>query len=125
MGPSSENGGNSMGKEEGALVSDIGTPGPFSVSTRVGIMAALLGFRWTTFTDLLLAVKTPKSSLNKNLKILEEYHFIRQRRGFLRVAGPRTIIEITPEGEEAIKRHLELMRAVADKYLGQTESAPQ
>lgn len=120
MAPSSENGG-PQGKEEEDLVSDIGTPGPFSVSTRVGIMTALLGFRWATFTDLLLAVKTPKSSLNKNLKILEDYEFIRQRRGFLRVAGPRTIIEITPKGEEAIKRHLELMRAVADKYLGSTE----
>jgi len=87
----------------------------------VGIMAALLGFRWTTFTELLLVVKTPRSSLNKNLKILEDYDFIRQRRGFLRVAGPRTIIEITPKGEGAIKKHLELMRAVADKYLGSTD----
>lgn len=124
MDPDPEAGGKSEEKEEGDFVSEIGTPGPFSVSTRVGIMAALLGFRWTTFTDLLLAVKAPKSSLNKNLKILEEYEFIRQRRGFLRVAGPRTIIEITPKGEEAIKRHLELMRAVADKYLGSAVRGP-
>jgi DNA-binding MarR family transcriptional regulator len=81
-------------------------------------MTALLGFRRTTFTELLLAVKTPKSSLNKNLGVLEDYEFIKQRKGFLGVAGPRTIIEITPKGEEAIKRHLELMRAVADRYLG-------
>ena len=101
-----------------SLVSDIGTPGPFSVSTRVGIMAALLGFRRTTFTDLLLAVKTPKSSLNKNLKTLEENGFILQRKGFLQLPGPRTIVEITPKGEEAIKGYLELMRTVADKYLG-------
>jgi DNA-binding MarR family transcriptional regulator len=106
------------GKEEEDLVSGIGIPGPFSVSTRVGIMTALLGFRRTTFTELLLAVKTPKSSLNKNLGVLEDYEFIKRRKGFLGVAGPRTIIEITPKGEEAIKRHLELMRAVADKYLG-------
>jgi len=84
----------------------------------VGIMTALLGFRRTTFTELLLAVKTPKSSLNKNLGVLEDYEFIKQRKGFLGVAGPRTIVEITPKGEEAIKRHLELMRAVADRYLG-------
>jgi DNA-binding MarR family transcriptional regulator len=115
--PSPEQSGIEDGKERD-LISDIGTPGPFSVSTRVGIMAALLGFRRTTFTDLLLAVKVPKSSLNKNLKVLEDYEFVRQRRGFLLVPGPRTIVEITPKGEEAIKRHLELMRAVADKYLG-------
>jgi DNA-binding MarR family transcriptional regulator len=107
-----------VGKEGRDLVSGIGVPGPFSVSTRVGIMTALLGFRRTTFTELLLAVKTPKSSLNKNLGVLEDYEFIKQRKGFLGVAGPRTIIEITPKGEEAIKRHLELMRAVADRYLG-------
>ena len=101
-----------------SLASDIGTPGPFSVSTRVGIMAALLGFRRTTFPGLVLAVKTPKSSLNKNLGILEDCGFILQRKGFLQAPGPRTIVEITPKGEEAIKRHLELMRAVADKYLG-------
>lgn len=81
-------------------------------------MTALLGLRRTSFTDLLLAVKTPKSSLNKNLRILEDSGFILQRKGFLQLPGPRTIVEITPKGEEAIKRYLELMRTVADKYLG-------
>ena len=47
------------------LVSDVGSSGPFSVSTRVGIMTALLGFKRTSFTEFLLAVKTPKSSLNR------------------------------------------------------------
>lgn len=53
------------GKED--LVSEIGSPGPFSVSTRVGIMTALLGSKRATFTELLLVVKTPKSSLNKKI----------------------------------------------------------
>ena len=99
------------------LVSNIGSPGPFSVSTRVGIMTALLGSKRATFTELLLAVKIPKSSLNKNLGILEDHGFVKQRRGFLPTMGPRMIIEITPKGEEAIKRQLELMRSLADKFL--------
>ena len=111
-----------VGKEEENLVSDVGLPGPFSVSTRVGIMTALLGFRRTTFTELLLAVKTPKSSLNKNLGILQDYGFIKQRKAFVLAPGPRTVIEITPEGEEATKKHLELMRALADKFLGPKEA---
>ena len=86
-------------------------------------MAALLGFKRTTFTELLLAVKTPKSSLNKNLGILQDYGFIKQRRAFVLAPGPRMVIEITPEGEEAIKKHLELMRAVADRFLGFKEAA--
>jgi DNA-binding MarR family transcriptional regulator len=102
------------------LVSEIGLPGPFSNSARVGIMTALLGFKWATFTELLLAVKTPKSSLNKNLGILEDCGFIKQRRGFLPSPGPRKFVEITPKGEEAIKKHLELMRSLADKFLGST-----
>ena len=122
MPPKSREGDGETRKEEEDLVSDVGSPGPFSASTRIGVMTALLGFKRTTFTELLLAVKTPKSSLNKNLGILEDYGFIKQRRGFLSVPRPRTIIEITPKGEEAIKRHLELMRAVADRYLGSEDS---
>jgi DNA-binding MarR family transcriptional regulator len=110
-------------EEEEDLVPDVGSPGPFSVSTRVGIMTALLGFERTSFTELLLAVKTPKSSLNKNLGILEDYGFIRQRRAFLLAPGPRTIIEITPKGEEATKRYLESMRALADRFLGSKGAA--
>jgi DNA-binding MarR family transcriptional regulator len=120
--PKTGQGDGGMGKEEENLVSDVGLPGPFSVSTRVGIMTALLGFRRTTFTELLLAVKTPKSSLNKNLGILQDYGFIKQRKAFVLAPGPRTVIEITPEGEEATKKHLELMRALADKFLGPKEA---
>ena len=104
--------------EEKNLVSDIGSSGPFSVSTRVGIMTALLGSIRATFTELLLAVKSPKSSLNKNLGILEDHGYVKQRRGFLPTFGPRMIIEITPKGEEAVKKYLELMRSLADKFLG-------
>jgi DNA-binding MarR family transcriptional regulator len=108
--------------EEKNLVSDVG---PFSVSTRVGIMMALLGSKRATFTELLLAVKSPKSSLNKNLGILEDHGFIKQRRGFLGTFGPRMIVEITPKGEEATKEYLELMRSLADKFLGAKTAAPR
>jgi DNA-binding MarR family transcriptional regulator len=111
-----------IGEVEEDLVSEIGLPGPFSNSARVGIMTALLGFKWATFTELLLAVKTPKSSLNKNLGILEDYGYIKQRRGFLPSPGPRKFVEIMPKGEEAIKKHLELMRSLADKFLGSKAS---
>ncbi len=119
--PSEPESDSTVAKED--LVSDFGSPGPFSVSTRVGIMTALLGFKRATFTELLLAVKSPKSSLSKNLGILEDHGFIRQRRGFLPALGPRTFIEITPKGEEAIKKHLELMRGLADRFLGSNNAA--
>lgn len=107
-----------QGTAEENLVSDIGSSGPLSVSTRAGIMMALLGSKRATFTELLLAVKSPKSSLNKNLGILEEHGFVKQLRGFLPTFGPRMIIEITPKGEEAVKKYHELMRLLVDKFLG-------
>ena len=118
MPPEANHGEGPAGTNGEGLVSEMGAPGPFSVSTRAGIMIALLGFKHTTFAELLLAVKSPKSSLNKNLGILEDYGLIRQRRAFLSGPGPRTVIEITPEGEEATKKYLESMRSLADKFLG-------
>jgi len=114
----SESGGESSAEKEGSVSSDINSvAGPFSISIRLGIMIALLGSKKATFTELLLAVKSPKSTLNKNLGILEDYGFVEQRRGFALGPGPRTIIKITPKGEEATAKHLEFMRALADKYL--------
>jgi DNA-binding MarR family transcriptional regulator len=78
-------------------------------------MATLLGMRKATFTQLLLAVRSPKSSLNKNLAILEEHGLVKQSRGFLlAVPGPRSFVEITPKGEEAIKSHLDAIRMMAE-----------
>ena len=86
-------------------------------------MATVIGLRKATFTDLLLAVKTPKSSLNKNLAVLEGLGLIKQSRGFLfGVPGPRTFVEITPKGETGIKAHLEMIRKAADRILVARES---
>jgi DNA-binding MarR family transcriptional regulator len=81
-------------------------------------MATLLGLRRATFTDLLLAVKIPKSSLSKNLALLEDLGFVKLSRGFVFSSpGPRRFVEITAEGELKIKSHLELLRNAADRLL--------
>jgi len=69
------------------------------------------------FTELMLVVNLPKSSLNLSLEILKDNRLVTVRRGFLPVGGPRTIIEITPEGEKAIKDHLTLIQDVARSLL--------
>ncbi len=106
-------------EEEGRFggLTSLSSSGPLSSSARVAILAALLAFRHTTFTELMLAVNLPKSSLNMSLAILKENKFVTVRRGFLPVGGPRTIVEITPEGEEAIRDHLMLMQNLAKKLL--------
>jgi len=65
----------------------------------------------------MLAVNLPKSSLNLSLEILKENKLVTVRRGFLPVGGPRTIIEITPEGEKAIRDYLTLLQSVAKRLL--------
>jgi len=65
----------------------------------------------------MLVVNLPKSSLNLSLEILKENKYVTVRRGFLPVGGPRTIVEITPEGEKAIKDYLALLQGVAKRLL--------
>ena len=47
----------------------------------------------------MLAVSVPKSSLNLSLSILKEKGCVNEKKGFFGIGGPRTIVEITPEGE--------------------------
>jgi DNA-binding MarR family transcriptional regulator len=104
-------------EEEPTNVSDISSSGPLSNSVRFAIMAVLLGARRVTFSELLKVVKIPKSSLSKNLDILEEMGLVTQRRGFLGNSGTRKFIEITGSGEQEIKNHLNRVRDLANKLL--------
>ena len=98
-------------------LASLSTSGPLSNSARVAILAALLAIRRTTFTELMLAVNLPKSSLNLSIEILKENKLVTVRRGFLPVGGPRTFVEITPEGEKAIRDYLALLQSVARRLL--------
>jgi DNA-binding MarR family transcriptional regulator len=103
------------------ILPSLSSSGPLSSSARVAILAALLAFRRTTFTELMLVVNVPKSSLNMSLTILRESGYITVRKGFMGMGGPRTIVEITPAGEKAIRDHLALMQNLAQTLLQQHE----
>jgi len=105
--------------EEGRLdsLATLSASGPLSSSARVAILAALLAIRRTTFTELMLVVNLPKSSLNLSIEILKENKFVTVRRGFLPVGGPRTFVEITPEGEKAVRDYLILLQGMAKRLL--------
>lgn len=79
-------------------------------------MVALLPLKRATFTELLLAVKVPKSSLNTSLAILEQSGYIVIRKGFSTLR-PRTFVESTSKGEQAIRDQLALMKDLADHFL--------
>ncbi|MGA2664769.1 MAG: transcriptional regulator [Nitrososphaerales archaeon] len=99
------------------VLPSLSASGPLSSSARVAILAALLAFRRTTFTELMLAVNSPKSSLNVSLSILKESGFVTVRRGFFGMGAPRTMVEITPAGEKAIRDYLAMMRNLAGRLL--------
>jgi DNA-binding MarR family transcriptional regulator len=98
-------------------LTSLSSSGPLNSSARVAILAALLALRRTTFTELMLAVSLPKSSLNLSLAILEQNKFVTVRKGFVQIGGPRTIVEITSQGEKAIRDHLLMMQELARKLL--------
>jgi DNA-binding PadR family transcriptional regulator len=52
-----------------------------------------------------------------SLSVLKENKLVTVRKGFIQIGGPRTIIEITPEGEKAIRDHLLMMQDLASKLL--------
>jgi len=104
-------------------LSSLSSSGPLTSATRVAILAALLAFKKTTFTELMLAVNLPKSSLNLSLAVLKENKFVTVKKGFIQIGGPRTIVEITPEGKRAIQEHLLLMQNIATKLLSKENAA--
>jgi DNA-binding MarR family transcriptional regulator len=98
-------------------LAELASAGPLSNLTRVGIMLALLGVDRVTFSELALAVKVSKSSLSRSLEILQDAGFVKIRRGFGPLGGPRTFVQITDSGKAALRSHLETMRRVTRKYL--------
>ena len=80
-------------------------------------MLALLGVEQITFTDLMLVVEVSKSSLNYSVNSLADAGYVTVHKGFKTAGGPRTFIQITDKGKDAIRTHLETMRRLASKYL--------
>ena len=91
--------------------------GPLSNSARVGILIILMGPRKATFTDLLLASKLPKSSLNASLGMLQEAGYVSTQISFVKNGRPRTIIEITEEGEKAVREYASYMSRLTSSVL--------
>jgi len=98
-------------------LSELTSGGALSNFAKAGIMLALLGVEQITFTDLMLALKISKSSLNHSVNALADVGYVTVSKGFKTAGGPRTFIEITSKGEEAIRSHLENMKMLASKFL--------
>jgi DNA-binding MarR family transcriptional regulator len=104
-------------KQDAVSLSKLSSEESLSSLTRVGIMLALLGVEKITFTDLMLVVQVSKSSLNYSLNALADAGYVTLRKGFKTAGGPRTFVQITAKGKEAIQAHMGTMQRLASKFL--------
>jgi DNA-binding MarR family transcriptional regulator len=104
-------------KQGDTNLSELTSDGALSSSTRVGIMLALLGAEQITFTDLMLVVGVSKSSLNYSVNTLADAGYVTVHKGFKTEGGPRTFIQITDKGRDAVCVHFETVRRLTSKYL--------
>ena len=105
------------GKKGDVSLYELVSEDALSSFPRVGIMLALLGVEEITFTDLMLVVGVSKSSLNYSVNALSDAGYVTVYKGFKAAGGPRTFIQITDKGKDAIRTHFETMRQLASKYL--------
>jgi DNA-binding transcriptional ArsR family regulator len=96
---------------------ELVSSGPLSSTARVGIMVVLLGLKKATFSELALFLRLPKSFLSTSLGILNASGLVKIQRQLSRASGPRSLIEITKEGEAAIIRHLRLVESQLHSFI--------
>ena len=93
---------------------------------RLAILTALASCRSADFLFLQSLIGLTKGNLGSHLRMLEEGGLVKIVKMFKGRAS-RTIIAVTPEGREAIKRHwkrLEQLRHAADKWDPSSEPSP-
>lgn len=87
---------------------------------RLSITAALSRIDKADFRSLRDTIELSDSALSKQLTLLEDAGYVTVAKGR---AGrrPRTWVKITPDGAQALGRHLEAMRKIADSTISQPE----
>ncbi len=86
--------------------------------SRLGILMALSACRQADFVFLLSLTGLTKGNLSTHLMKLERGHFITITKGF-RGRVPRTTVELTPAGRDALRAHwkrLEQLRRAAKAW---------
>ena len=86
--------------------------------TRLKILVVLAAVENADFTFLVRNTGLTRGNLSANLRKLEEAGYISVEKAF---AGriPRTIVELTNEGRNALQAYSENMRSVLDELIGE------
>ena len=84
---------------------------------RLMILAYLAAVESVDFIFLMNQVNLTRGNLSSHLKTLEEAGYIAVQKEFVD-RMPRTLIQLTDEGREAIHAYREQMRTIIDELLG-------
>ena len=79
--------------------------------SRLALLTILSGVEKAEWRFLEAMTKLTRGNLNTHLGRLEEAGYVRQEKGY-RGKVPQTLVAITPEGQEALRRHWEAIRTV-------------
>ena len=85
--------------------------------TRLKILAVLRVVERADFTYVLNQTGLTRGNLSANLRKLEEAGYVHIEKSFVD-RMPRTLISLTPEGQQAIREYGEKMQVVLDELLG-------
>ncbi|MBB4683691.1 winged helix-turn-helix domain-containing protein [Amycolatopsis jiangsuensis] len=84
--------------------------------TRLAIMSVLSSVDWCDFAFLRDTVELSDSALSKQLSTLKNDGQVEQQRKYLgRV--PKTSVRATGEGRDRFRRHVQALRAIAERAL--------
>ena len=98
----------------GGLGKLLSSESKLSSPVRLGIMILLRTKSKMIFSEIQKALRLTSGNLDSHLRHLEKSGYVHIRKG-LSLKGPRTIIEITSEGEEELKRYVSKLK-VAISY---------
>ena len=80
---------------------------------RFSIVAALAGVDYADFATIRDAVEVTDSTLSKQASVLEKAGYVKVSKGYVG-KRPRTWLSLTPTGREALARHLDALRLIAE-----------
>jgi len=93
----------------GGLGKLLSSESKLSSPVRLGIMILLKTKSKMIFSEIQKALRLTSGNLDSHLKHLEKSGYVHIKKG-LSLKGPRTIIEITSEGEEELKRYVSKLK---------------
>lgn len=81
--------------------------------TRLSIVALLAGVEWAEFRWVRESAGLSPSALSKQVGTLESRGYVEVEKGYVG-KRPRTWLNLTPAGREALERHMDAMRRVVE-----------